>query len=79
MYAFSLKLPNILAKKCSSDLKNALFVSQEGVIEHFFGLVQQHLFVLIARRIVAQQELSGSGIACHLGSLTGCGMTVFLS
>ena len=40
MYAFSLKPPNNLAKKCSSDLKNALFVSQEGIIEHFFGFTQ---------------------------------------
>ena len=72
MYAFSLKLPNILAKKCSSDLKNALFVSQEGVIEHFFGLVQQHLFVLIARRIVAQQQLFHPSLTSHQSSLSGC-------
>ena len=47
MYAFSLKLPNILAKKCILHFKNTLFVSQKGIFKHFFGFTQQHLFVFI--------------------------------
>jgi 16S rRNA (guanine527-N7)-methyltransferase len=45
-----------------SYVKNCLFVGQEAVFEHLAGLFEQHLLVVVSRRVVSQYELSGAGL-----------------
>ena len=55
------------------------FVGQKTVFKHCFRLIEQHLFVLISRAVMTQQQLPHPSIASHHGCLTGCGVTVLLA
>lgn len=79
MYKESLILPNFLAEKVLLHLKNGLFVGQECVREHCFGLIQQYSLIIIARRIVPQKQLLHASIASHRSSLAGSRVCIFLS
>ena len=40
-------------KKVILELKNLLFITQVGVLKHFFCFLKQHVFVFVTRREMA--------------------------